>query len=218
MTLPSSGPISIADINAEFGRGANLGAYRGTGWYTDAGASGTFPTGAISFSDFYGKRLTSPHHPFGFNNFSGSPSMSNGDLTVSGSGVALTSYAARGGGFCVDFYINSASCIVGLSGGTPSDYPGDASQLGVGLRQDGIMFSHYGTGLVTSDVQSGYGSGSIVTAYYTGFDLFFYVNGVFAASTRYGFDYTFYPCVQVAGGSVTLQTAGTYGITTYWYP
>lgn len=60
MALPASGPLSIQQINAEFGRGNNLNAYRGTTWYTDAGGSGTFSTGALSISDFYGKRATSP--------------------------------------------------------------------------------------------------------------------------------------------------------------
>lgn len=64
MTLPSSGALSMSAINAEFGRGNNLNAYRGTTWYTDAGGSGTFSSGAISFSEFYGKRATSPSFSF----------------------------------------------------------------------------------------------------------------------------------------------------------
>lgn len=58
MTLQSSGAISISDINTEFGLGNNLNAYRGVTWYTDAGGSGTFSSGAISMSEFYGKRAT----------------------------------------------------------------------------------------------------------------------------------------------------------------
>lgn len=54
--LQSSGAISMSQINSVFdGRGNNLNAYRGTTWYTAAGGSGTFSSGAISFSDFYSK-------------------------------------------------------------------------------------------------------------------------------------------------------------------
>jgi hypothetical protein len=50
----SGNPISMSQINSVFdGRGNNLNAYRGTTWYTAAGGSGTFSSGAISFSDFY---------------------------------------------------------------------------------------------------------------------------------------------------------------------
>lgn len=64
MTLPASGALSLSAINTEFGRGTNLNAYRGTGWYTDAGGSGTFSTGTLSISEFYNKRLTSPQFSF----------------------------------------------------------------------------------------------------------------------------------------------------------
>lgn len=63
MTLPSSGPIDMAMIHAEFGRGYDLNSYRGTLWYTDGGASGYFSSGAIYMNEFYGKRLTSPIGP-----------------------------------------------------------------------------------------------------------------------------------------------------------
>lgn len=54
--LPGSFPISLTQINSVFdGRGLNLFAYRGTTWYTAAGGSGTFPSGTISFSDFFNK-------------------------------------------------------------------------------------------------------------------------------------------------------------------
>jgi hypothetical protein len=54
--LQGSGSIALSEINSVFdGRGLNLNSYRGTQWYTAGGGSGTFPTTAISFSDFWGK-------------------------------------------------------------------------------------------------------------------------------------------------------------------
>lgn len=60
MTLPSSGPISLNDIDGEFGLGTNLNAYRGVTWYTDSGTSGTFTSSNLGMDQFYSKRPTSP--------------------------------------------------------------------------------------------------------------------------------------------------------------
>lgn len=55
--LQTSGPISVGDIDiAWFGVLVlkNLNSYRGATWYKANGTTGTFSTGAISLSDFYG--------------------------------------------------------------------------------------------------------------------------------------------------------------------
>lgn len=60
MALPSSGQISMSQINGEFGRGNDLNSYRGTGWYTPGGSQGYFSQNNISFSEFWDKQPNSP--------------------------------------------------------------------------------------------------------------------------------------------------------------
>lgn len=71
MTLPSSGQLTIAQINTEFGRGLNLGAYRGVQWWTDTpGQTGVFESTNLDMAEFYGKRATAPTTP-GLKEFTG---------------------------------------------------------------------------------------------------------------------------------------------------
>ena len=63
MAIKSSGPISMDDINNEFGLGQNLNSYRGVKWWLDNNTTGNFPTGQITFNDFYSKRKDSPVVP-----------------------------------------------------------------------------------------------------------------------------------------------------------
>lgn len=61
MAIPSSGPISIADINADgadgFSFGNNLNAYKGQIYHQKSnGTVGLLPTGEISLGDFYNRR------------------------------------------------------------------------------------------------------------------------------------------------------------------
>ncbi len=72
MTLPSSGTISINDINTEFALGNNLNAYRGQLYGTASGTAGVFASGTITMSDFYNtKKVTA-----------GSTGLSSGSWTV----------------------------------------------------------------------------------------------------------------------------------------
>lgn len=63
MTIKTSGPISMDDINNEFGLGRNLNSYRGVQWFRDDNSQGTFGTSSISMNEFYSKRSTSPVVP-----------------------------------------------------------------------------------------------------------------------------------------------------------
>lgn len=63
MTLPSGNnnpPISIADLNAEFGLGNSLAAYQNQRWYKSDNSRGYFSSGVIKLDDFYGTRVNSP--------------------------------------------------------------------------------------------------------------------------------------------------------------
>jgi hypothetical protein len=102
MTLPSSGPLSINQINNEFGRGYNLNAYRNTLWYTDSGSSGYFSNNNISFSEFYGTRLTQPYRY-------GSPYMQYSRFTnTSGQVYFSISSGQPGASWSLSHYYNSA--------------------------------------------------------------------------------------------------------------
>lgn len=60
MTIKTSGSLSLYEINTEFGRGYNLNAYRGTGYWNSNATTGTFSSGAITINDFFGKALNRP--------------------------------------------------------------------------------------------------------------------------------------------------------------
>lgn len=95
MTLPGPGnPLTMAQINAEFGYGFNLNAYRGKIWYYDNGQSGLFPSppDAISYSDFYSKRRVSPVTPTTVT------FTSSGTFTVPSVYTAMTVIVRGGGG------------------------------------------------------------------------------------------------------------------------
>ena len=54
MTLQTSGAISMSQINAEFGLGNSLSAYRGVKAWNSSGNLVTLPSTSLGFDDFYG--------------------------------------------------------------------------------------------------------------------------------------------------------------------
>jgi hypothetical protein len=105
MTLPTSGQLSINDINALFQRGNKLSDYRGTRWYKDDCSSGYFNSTNLRITDFYGTRPDPP-------TFS---------VTVSGANIDLHAYCiARGWNQCSLVYatINAGADVYATSTGS----------------------------------------------------------------------------------------------------
>lgn len=103
MTLPTSGPISISNLNAEFGLGNSLSAYRGVRWYKDDNSRGFFDGASGNFaptdmSEFYGTRPSIPVSP-----------VSN-------------QAQANGSTYTVPFYNTITVVVVGGTGGQAGTY------------------------------------------------------------------------------------------------
>lgn len=144
MTLPSSNnnpPISLADLNTEFGRGFNLNAYRSTRWFKEDNSRGFFSAGTIDLDDFYGTRVNSP--------------------VVAGS-ATLTRAAWNGKNYPFPMFNNLSVTAYSGSGGT-SGNTGNCEAPGAG-GTGGV--SSFGTHAVTSTGAAGPygGSGSVATA------------------------------------------------------
>jgi hypothetical protein len=56
MTIKGSGQLSMSEINAEFGRGNDLAAYRNVQWWLDDNNTGNFSSSNLGMNQFYGKR------------------------------------------------------------------------------------------------------------------------------------------------------------------
>lgn len=121
MTIKSSGPLSLSEINDEFARGRNLNAYRGTSYYNTNGTAGTFSSSSISISHFYNKAAARPTFSFRYIIVAGGGGGGSGVQDNVGGG------GAGGGGGQVytgygNFYLASSASITIGSGGTRGYY------------------------------------------------------------------------------------------------
>jgi len=156
MTLPSPGvSLSLQQINAEFGLGTNLGAYRGVRWYKDNAATGTFPTTDISINDFYEKRPNSPATPAGYNFYNGSPTIAGYTNTSLSYNAGTNDYR---GNFTIPLYSYMTVTIRGAGGGG-GGAGGAVSAGGSGGTGTASSFSSYGSAPAGT---GGQGSGSTV--------------------------------------------------------
>lgn len=179
MTLPASGPLSLLAINNEFGRGLNLNAYRGTVWYTDAGASGTFTSSNLGFDQFYGKRPTSPTFSFsiassqtnadlrtlavnaGWNQSSAVVATINGGVYMSASSTGVYALYIQGsfpGG--VTLINNGAIVGAGGNGGRGADNGGNAGgQSSAGAGGGPALYVSTGVTIQNNGTIAGGGGG-----------------------------------------------------------
>jgi len=133
--IPSTGPVTMTDINNEFGKGLNLYAYRGVKWYRPDNSRGVFDglTGnnpPIDFYEFRGKVAALAITP------SGPTSYANGSTFTfpNYNKITVTMVGGSGGGAGAYGYNNCANggLTVGVDGtvGNPSSFGGFGSAPG----------------------------------------------------------------------------------------
>ena len=134
MTLPTSGPISLVDIQTEFGGPTPItleNYYRGGAYVLDTDYAPNVPvSGPISLSDFYGAKRTSLTI-VGFNNVGSNfiilPETFSGNLTI----VTMTGGGGGGGG--PDSYPGRVGYAgLTITGGNIPASPGDVINAFVG--------------------------------------------------------------------------------------
>ena len=118
MALPSSGPLSLSDIQGEFG-GSNpisLSEYYAGGGLVAPGTTGTYgavpSSGEISIRNFYGTSATPPFTPVTNTYTSGS-----GNETVPSGATSLTLTVVGAGGYGGGSYSDFVSDVYNSGGG-----------------------------------------------------------------------------------------------------
>jgi hypothetical protein len=141
--IPSTGPVTMTDINNEFGKGLNLYAYRGVKWYRPDNSRGVFDglTGnnpPIDFDEFRGKVAALAITP------SGPTSYANGSTFTfpNYNKITITVTGGSGGGAGANGYnscFGAQQVTAGGSGspGSPSNAGGSYSAAGGGAGTAG---------------------------------------------------------------------------------
>lgn len=148
MTLPSSGPLTLADIQTEFG-GSNpisLSEYYAGGAYVPAGTSGTYgavpSSGTISIRNFYGTKKFTPVTNT-YNSGSGTETIPTGasqlviEVWQGGAGGGGDSYGNVGGGGGAGAYAKKTLSLTSADYGKTFTYSVGAGGAGGTLTGSG---------------------------------------------------------------------------------
>jgi hypothetical protein len=145
MTLPSSGPLTLADIQTEFG-GSNpisLSEYYAGGAYVPAGTSGTYgavpSSGAISIQNFYGtSSVIVDFNDHSVNASAGGYSEAGYAIFGAGSAIGKVYEEYNGGGYST---LVQQWCTPTSQGGNYEVYAGDTSGVVVGTVNSWVATS-----------------------------------------------------------------------------
>lgn len=210
MTLPSGGnnpPISIAELNAEFGLGNSLGSYYGARWFKDNNSRGYFTaSGPIQLDDFYGTRVNSPvvsgsttitssqnyTIPM-FNNFYVSVVAGQGGQGGINGNCASGGYGGQGGISYLTDYVQSTVGAGGAPSGGGGTQPSASTSVSITDNNQNDVIAQYGA-VKYAGVGAGGGGGA------TGYNL----RSVFVCVS-----YAFFYGIPVCNGGYSYNVCDT---------